>query len=382
MENSREKKKSQVIGVAFGRPLAYKTFSGYSRHLFLKLQDLGALLETISTKQIRPRDFLDGCANFTPLRDLKRPKLNVHWVWNPLTIYRLSQRLQRHLMRFDEAIPVLQVGTHVYPLNTNRKFYCVTDMTVKQAVDEGQFQMDQLQPEERREAINVQKKMFDSYEKIFVLCEWTWKSVVNDYNQSPEKVIVVGAGPNMPQFEPSGKKYHRKQILFVGYDWIRKGGPLLLDAFRLVRKEIPNVTLNIVGCKPKISEKGVNIIGPLDKSTRLGRTMLKRLYQEGTCFCILPEFDPFPNVLIEAQVTGTPVVSIACGSRPEVVKDGVTGILLKRRDSREVAAALLKILSDANLAREMGLAGQKFVLEKFSWKNVTEKILSNIFNNK
>lgn len=369
----------KIIGVAFGRPLVYKTFSGYSRHLFLALQETVALADVISTKAIRIRDFWDGCANWAPLRDLKRPKLNMRWLWNPLTVHRLSQRLQKRLKRFDEAIPLLQVGTHVYPINTSRKFYCVTDMTVKQAVDSGQFQMCQLRHEERFKAIDVQKKMFDSYEKIFVLCEWTWKSVVNDYDQSPEKVVVVGTGPNIPQLEPSENKYCQHQILFVGYDWIRKGGPLLLDAFKLVRKQIPGATLNIVGDTPKSSEEGLNVIGRLNKGTHWGRAKLERLYREATCFCILPQFDPFPNVLIEAQATGTPVVSLASGSRREAIKDGVTGILVKKSNCRDVAASLLKILSDPDRAREMGVAGRKFVLEKFSWRNVAEKVLSHIF---
>lgn len=379
VEDSGERGMRQVIGVTFGRPLAYKTFSGYSRHLFLTMQELGALQAVISTKQIRARDFWDGCVNWAPLRDLKRPKFNVHWLWNPLTIHRLSQRLQRRLGRFDEAIPVLQVGTHAYALNTSRKFYCVTDMTVKQAVDSGHFQMSQLRHDEACKAIDAQKRMFDSCEKTFVLCQWTWESVVNDYAQSPDKVVVVGAGANMPELEPSESKYSSHQILFVGYDWVRKGGPLLVDAFRLVRKQIPNATVNIVGSTPKIFEEGVKVIGSVNKATRSGRAKIERLYQEANCFCILPDFDPFPNALIEAQATGTPVISLATGSRDEAVKDNVTGILVKKRDCREVAAALLKILSDPNRAHEMGLAGRKLVLHKFTWQNVVENILSHIW---
>jgi glycosyltransferase involved in cell wall biosynthesis len=372
----------KIVSVSFGHPLSHATFSGYSRHLFLAMQEICEVEGGLSSKLLRIRDIPSACMDLAPLMRLERPMISPHWLWSPTTIQKLSQRLQKRLARFDETIPVLQVGTHVYPVNTNRNFYCVTDMTVKQAVENGCFRISQLKPEESEKAIAAQKMMFDSYDKIFVLCEWTRNSVVSDYGCAPEKVIVVGAGANMPALEPAENKYRSNNILFVGCDWVRKGGPLLLEAFAIVKRSIPDAILNIVGCNPKVSEPGVEVFGILRKDKNSQRDKLNQLYQEANVFCILPEFDPFPNVLLEAQITSTPVVCLTGGSRQEAVQDDVTGKLVKQRSAESVAAAIVEILSDPGRAEQMGFAGKKTVLERFVWPRVAERILSHMFAEK
>lgn len=372
----------KVISVSFGHPLSHATFSGYSRHLFLAMQEICEVEGGLSSRLLRIRDIPSACMDLAPLRRLERPIISPHWLWSPRTIDILSQRLQRRLARFDESIPVLQVGTHVYPVNANRKFYCVTDMTVKQGVENGCFRISRLGPDESEKAIAVQKKMFDSYHKIFVLCEWTRNSVISDYGCAPEKVIVVGAGANIPALEPAENKYRSKNILFVGCDWVRKGGPLLLEAFAIVQRSIPDAKLNIVGCNPKVPGPGVEVFGILRKDKRSQRDKLYLLYKEANVFCILPEFDPFPNVLLEAQITSTPVVSLTGGSRQEAVQEDVTGKLVKQRSAESVAAAIVEILSDPGRAQQMGSAGKKAVLEHFVWPKVAERILSHMFAEK
>jgi len=370
---------NQVIGVAFGNPMGFATFSGYSRHLFTAIKQIGGLADTFSSKQIKPCDILTGCVNLRRIFHGKRPDISASWLWNPATVYKFSRRLALQLKDFPEDVPVLQVGTHVYPYKTARPFYCVTDMTVKQAVIAGQFRIKHLNTIEVNQAIQVQKRMFDSNEKIFVLCEWTRASIIEDYGQDPQKVIVIGAGANMPALEPSPQKFLSREILFVGYDWHRKGGPLLLEAFRLVKQKVAGATLNIVGCRPDIKEDGVNIIGSLQKVQPQDMARLENLYTRAQCFCILPEFDPFPNVLLEAQINSTPVVSFKNGSRCDAVRDGLTGILVERTNAQAVAEALVYILSNSDKAQKMGQAAKKFVTENYTWPSIAKKIMSHIF---
>jgi glycosyltransferase involved in cell wall biosynthesis len=370
----------QIIAVGFGDPLSHKTFSGYSRHLFLAMREICKVAGYLSSQCLRISDICDGYVDFGPLRYLRKPTISSKWLWSPKTVQRFSQRFQEKLAQFDEKIPILQVGTHVYPHNTNRKFYCITDMTVKQAAPHKGYLAGRLESEEVLKAISVQRKLFHSYEKIFVLCDWTRKSVVNDYGCSPEKVITVGAGANMSPLEPAENKYGSHQILFVGYDWVNKGGPLLLEAFRIIKQKFPDASLNIVGCRPKISEDGVRVFGRLSKNKFSEMNELEKLYKIANCFCIMSEVDAFPNVLLEAQITQTPVVALDRGSRSEAVENGVTGILVKQSSAADVGAAIARIFSDRTTAQQMGHAGKKFVLERFTWPKVVEKILSHIFS--
>ena len=79
---------------------------------------------------------------------------------------------------------------------------------------------------------------------------------------------------------------------------------------------------------------------------------------------VLPE--PFGLVLIEAMAEGRPVVATKGGGVPEVVEDGVTGLLVPPRDVEAMAEAITTILGDRNRAAEMGAAGLKRVSESFT----------------
>jgi glycosyltransferase involved in cell wall biosynthesis len=191
----------------------------------------------------------------------------------------------------------------------------------------------------------------------------------------PEKVVVVWAGSNLRDALPRQLDPDRPMILFVGRDWEQKGGPLLLDAFRLVRAAVPTARLAVVGCRPRLEdEPGVDIVGPLDASDPDGKERLRRLYAEAACFSILSRFDAFPNVLLEAGLAGVPVVSTAEGSRPEAVLDGETGLLVAERDPEQIAAAMVSLFGDPDRNERMGRAATAWVRERFTWPAVADRV--------
>ena len=125
-------------------------------------------------------------------------------------------------------------------------------------------------------------------------------------------------------------------ILFVGLDWEQKGGPLLLEAFRRVRRLVPDARLIVIGCRPAgvREEPGVELIGRLDRSKPLEDAALLGAYASATCFCIAPHVTWFPNVLLEAAGMGLPCVSTSELPRGELVVDGETGTLVAPDDPR------------------------------------------------
>ena len=70
----------------------------------------------------------------------------------------------------------------------------------------------------------------------------------------------------------------------------------------------------------------------------------------------------------EAMACGLPVAATTGGALPEVVEDGVTGILVPPGDAPALAEAIRTLMGDADLRRRMGQAGRERVLEKFSWR--------------
>lgn len=369
----------KIVGVAFGDPLDPRTFSGYSRHLFTAIEAHGALGGTLSARRLRFADMFDGALQFSRgRRGVWRPRLNGRWLWRPDTIDKLSRRLESRLSREGVSGPVLQVGTTVYPVNPTRVFCCVTDMTVRVAAEAARFRMESLSPRQRTEADECQRRIFDSSTLIFVLSEWIKQSVVEHYGQSDDKVIAIGAGANIEPLAPAPNKYASGEILFVAFDWESKGGPLLLEAFQRLRRTTPHARLTVIGCSPKIQSDGVDVVGPLDRRVPEQHARLKSAYQNAACFCLLSEFDAFPNVLLEAQYTGTPVVALDRGSRREGLIDGQTGHLVQNADPDEVAEALRRIVACPDTARTFGERGRAFVAGRFTWPVVAGRVIAEI----
>jgi glycosyltransferase involved in cell wall biosynthesis len=255
-------------------------------------------------------------------------------------------------------------------------------MTVVQAIESGgMYQSVRTSERVRSEAITWQREVFDACERIFVLSDWTGRSVIDDYGQSAAKVITVGAGANLPSvLPPRAPDRAAPAVLFVGLDWVQKGGPLVLDAFRRVRARVPEARLVVVGCtSPGLEhEPGVELLGRLDRSVPAQDERMLHAYATATCFCIAPAVDAFPNVLLEAAAFALPVVSTDEGSRAEAIVNGVTGTLVPAANPEALASALVQMLTDPARAERLGEAGARRVRERFNWPSVARGIAGHM----
>lgn len=368
----------RVLGAAFGDPMGLRTFSGLSRHLFTAMRTRGAIAGMVNTRQIRWSDLLDRSYTFSRGEHMVRPRLSRRWLWKPGTVSKLSGRFDDLLGDFPSADAILQVGTHVYTRSPHPPHYCITDLTVAQAAEAGRFGFDRMTAAELRGAVAAQQQIFDSCRAIFVPTEWAKESVVKDLGQSPGKVIVVGEGASMDAVAPAQHKYLSKNILFVGYEWENKGGPLLYEAFKLVREQLPEATLTVIGCRPPIRDLGVEILGRLRKNVPREYARFTAAFARANCFCLLSELDAYGIVLLEAQLSATPIVALDRGSRREVVKQDRTGLLVQDATPAAVAAAILSILSDPPAAERMGRTGHEYVSTQFTWPAVADRILAHM----
>jgi glycosyltransferase involved in cell wall biosynthesis len=375
----------RLVAVAAADPLDPRTFSGLSANLFRELQRQGIRIDAIASRDVRWHDVLRGALNWQGLlRRASRSsaRINPDWFWSRRTNERMTRRFRARLDRLADVAHVLQIGTHVQAAGGRHRAFCLTDCTVVQAFETGgAYQIAQASPRVRTEAIDWQREIFDGCERIFVLSDWTARSVTGDYQQPREKVITVGAGANLPEeLPPRAPDALAPAILFVGLDWEQKGGPLLYAAFRRVRARIPRARLVVVGCSPQElrGEPGVEVLGRLARSVPEEEARLLHAYATASCFCIAPRVDAFPNVLLEAGAFGIPVVSTDEGSRAEAVVDRVTGRLVRPNDPDALADALAELLADPALAARYGEAGSKRVRERFTWPIVARTIAGHM----
>jgi len=295
------------------------------------------------------------------------------WQWSYATSLEQSARATEAASELA-VDAVLQVGTQVNIEHPTAIRACITDATVIQSVRAGEASVSQSS--RVAEAMAWQGAVFRSMDVIFTLSEWAARSVIEDYGIAPERVVVSGAGANLEA--PPPRRTEHPMILFVGWDWERKGGPAILDAFRVARQSIPDLELAIVGCTPVADEPGVTVIGPLDRRDPDAYAQLQALYGRATMFALCSRFDAFPNVLLEAQWSGVPVVAYDEASRPEAVIDGTTGFLVPRTEPMELAAAIHALASNPERAAAMGAAAHDHVASRFTWPIVADRILTTL----
>ncbi|WP_018099686.1 glycosyltransferase family 4 protein [Sinorhizobium meliloti] len=369
----------RIVACAAEDPWDPCTFSGYSNRLFSALAAASNEILPIATSKIGLSDILRGALTIDPGRWPRiRPRVNPNWYWSRGSFEVMAKRFNRKLNNTAGIDAIIQIGTHILPSDRATPFYCVTDATIRQVTEAGKFSVSNCSPSVIEEAMACQREVFRRCWQIFVLSEWTASGIVSDYGISRDRVSVIGAGANVPVTSIQRAGSSSPSILFVGYDWERKGGPLLLEAFRVVKKKVPSAELMVVGCSPPVEERGIKIIGKLNPRSQTDRIKLVKLYSQASVFSILPTFDPFPNVLLEAAMFGLPIVSVDEGSRREAVIDGVTGFLATHRDPEAIAALLIRLLTDAPLAHELGDAARERAIRQFTWPVVAGAMLNDI----
>jgi glycosyltransferase involved in cell wall biosynthesis len=103
---------------------------------------------------------------------------------------------------------------------------------------------------------------------------------------------------------------------------------------------------------------------------------LADLYRRASVFVMPSFYETFGISVIEAMAFGLPVVATRTGGLPEVVDDGVTGILVPAGDAEALADALIRLLRDPDLRRRMGQAGQERVRAEFTIDRVVSQTLA------
>jgi glycosyltransferase involved in cell wall biosynthesis len=210
---------------------------------------------------------------------------------------------------------------------------------------------------------------------VFTYSEFARRSVIDDGGCSADSVIAVGAGAN--QFLPSlgEKDYTAPRALFVGFDFERKGGAVLLQAWPTVRASVPDAELIIAGPVQSPSSTlppGVTWVGRAD------RAALEALYGSASLFVMPSLFEPWGHVFLEAMGHGLPCIGARCCAMPEIINDRVTGRLVEPHQPQPVADALIELFSDPAKAAAMGRAAHAEVCRERRWTDVADRVLAQL----
>lgn len=208
----------------------------------------------------------------------------------------------------------------------------------------------------------------------FIACisDFTRSQVMRDLPPAQwGKVRLVRMGVNAAQFLPARQREGRPshevlQVLAVGRLVPEKGLPIMLSAVQALKSRGVPVRLLVAGGGQLFDElfDVVQRQGLVDQVELMGPVspdLMPDLYRSADVFC-LPSFaEGLPVVLMEAMASELPVVSTAISGIPELVDDGVTGVVVPAGRADLIADALHRLAADGDLRRRLGLAAREAV---------------------
>ncbi len=214
--------------------------------------------------------------------------------------------------------------------------------------------------------VDLERTIYDNAGCVLTMSRNVARTLVETYGLPASKVSCVRMGCNasadqLARIPCDLRRYQVRSILFVGLEWQRKGGPHLLEAFRIVRRQIPEAWLVVVGSHPDIREEHVGVIGRVDLA------QLPGYYAGASVFCMPSRMEPFGIAWIEAMAAGLPVIGLNLGAAPDFILPGRTGVLAEPDDVTGLARALVDLLENPRKCRALGQAGRALVCRDYTW---------------
>jgi alpha-maltose-1-phosphate synthase len=209
----------------------------------------------------------------------------------------------------------------------------------------------------------------------------------------PRRVEVIYNGIDTNAYQPDpatdvldqlGIDRSRPYVAFVGRITRQKGLPVLLEAAARFRPEAQLVLLAGAADTPDLGAEVERLVAGL-RAARSGiiwggkllpRPAVAQLLTHASVFVCPSVYEPLGIVNLEAMACATPVVASAVGGIPEVVADGVTGLLVPASDPAALAAAVNRLLDDPALAARMGRTGRERAAAEFSWRAIAEQTVA------
>lgn len=248
----------------------------------------------------------------------------------------------------------------------------------------------------------VERTAYENAQGIIAVSAGMRNDVLSSYEQvDPDRVFVVHNGINTDEYrpdhntdliEPLGVSVERPYVLFVGRITRQKGIKHLLSAAELFADD---VTLVLCASSPDTAEIGRETEQAIDQlrqhrgddfvvwiRDQVDRPTVRQLLTHAMIFACPSVYEPLGIVNLEAMACETAVVASAVGGIPEVVDNGVTGLLVPydplelKAFEHAFADSVNDLLAQPERARQMGEAGRLRAVAEFSWESIAEQTLS------
>ncbi len=203
------------------------------------------------------------------------------------------------------------------------------------------------------------------------MSEFVQHNIVGQYGVPKERTLVLWPSTDIQRWRPSGQNRAAGgvRLLFIGGDFDRKGGPLLLR-WAEENKHLPFrldvVTEQAISAAPNVEiHSGIKANDP----------RLIALMANADIFVLPTLADMSPMVVAEAKASGKPVLTTSVGALPEMVRDGCDGWLIPPGDYAALDSKLKSLVSDPSMLGDFGARARADAELRFSSQRNAELLL-------
>lgn len=237
------------------------------------------------------------------------------------------------------------------------------------------------------------RKTMNNAESVITISEYNKNHLQSEIGIT-NRIEVIRCGIDLDRFNTRRRVKNNAiiKILTVARLVEKKGIEYLIRAIPIVIKQTHDCDLTIVG-SGSLNDYLHKLVYDLDLEGSIqfkgdvADFELMRYYEEADMFilpCIIAEngdLDGIPVSIMEAMAMKLPVVTTSVSGIPELVEDGISGILVPPKDEKAIADAIIKLHKDRQLGLEMGEKGKKIIEKKYNIVSESEKLI-RIFEKK
>jgi glycosyltransferase involved in cell wall biosynthesis len=230
-----------------------------------------------------------------------------------------------------------------------------------------------------RYLINILK-----YANAIFVCTNLEKEKIAELGVKRDKIYIVPMGIDPKEWmNCNGKRFREKYnlgnkpiIFFTGTKTFDKGAIHLLRAIKIVQQKRKDVVLVAAGfgfAEWRKEVKKLKLANLLDFEYLSGQEK-RDAFAACDVYCMPSRADAFGIAFLEAWICGKPVIGAKAGATPEVIRDGVDGLLVKFGDDEELAEKIMYLIDNPELRAELGARGRERVLSNYTWPIIASRV--------
>ena len=221
------------------------------------------------------------------------------------------------------------------------------------------------------------RRTFNGVDRVIVLSQEWYDYFAKNVMDDVSKLVVLHNGVKIPD-TPCDPAAHQ-DVLYLGRLDENKNPDLLLRAGKPVLEAVPDMRIIFAGNGDVERYNGVaSELGIADRCEFLGWIAgadKERLFQEAGMLCLTSKHEAMPMGVMEAMAHGLPAVATRVGGVPQLIDDGINGLLMDVDDEQALSKLLMELASSPERRSELGAAARQKMVQGFSVEASIERLL-------